>query len=69
MLEAAGLSFSRVPGATFHLNRGLNLLGAIDHLAHGPGAAPLGPPFVLRQRLGGAWPSDHYPVAADFALE
>ena len=57
-----------VPGATFHLNRGLNLFGAIDHLAHGPGAAPLGPARVLRERFGDVWPSDHYPVAGDFVL-
>ena len=69
ILETAGLSFLPVPGATFHLNRGLNLFGAIDHLAHGPGGASLGPPMVLRDRYGGAWPSDHYPVAGDFRLE
>ena len=67
ILEAAGLAFPPVPGATFHL-RGLHLFGAIDHLGHGPGAVPVGPTMVLRARLDGAWPSDHHPVARDFRL-
>ncbi|SDE82268.1 endonuclease/exonuclease/phosphatase family protein [Limimaricola pyoseonensis] len=67
ILEAAGLRFAAVPGATFHFNRGLNLFGAIDHLGHGPGIGPLSAPTVLRKRFDGAWPSDHYPVAAEFA--
>ena len=69
ILEAAGPRFPPVPGATFHLNRGLNLFGAIDHVALGPGLAPAAPPTVLRERFGGAWPSDHYPVAVDVAVE
>ena len=69
ILEKAGLSFLPVPGATFHLNRGLHLFGAIDHLAHGPGAAPFGRAMVLRGRFDNSWPSDHYPAAGDFALE
>ena len=68
ILEAAGLVFPPVPGSTFHLDRGLHLFGAIDHLAHGPGAVPLGEPVVLRRRFEGAWPSDHYPVVGDFEL-
>ena len=69
VLEGAGLAFLSVPSATFHFNRGLHLFGAIDHLAHGPGAAPLGLAMVLRGRFEDAWPSDHYPAASDFALE
>ena len=63
ILETAGLSFLPVPGATFHLNRGLHLFGAIDHLAHGPGTAPIGPAVVLCERFGDAWSSDHHPAA------
>ena len=69
ILEEAGLAFARVAGSTFHFDRGLNLFGAIDHLAHGPGAALLGEPTVLRRRFQGEWPSDHYPVLGDFGLE
>ena len=69
ILAAAGLTFAPVPGATFHLDRGLHLFGAIDHLAHGPGAQPLGPLAVLRERYDGEWPSDHHPVVGDFLIE
>ena len=68
-LEAAGLSFVPVEGSTYHFDRGLNLFGAIDHVAYGPGAAPLGEPIVLRRRFDGEWPSDHYPLVADFRLD
>ena len=68
-LTAPGLTFLDTPGATYHLDRGLNLFGAIDHIAHSPGASPLGPPSVYREKPGNRWPSDHYPVIADFALQ
>ena len=67
-LEEAGLAFTPVPGSTYHLNRGLNLFGAIDHIALGPGIAPVGEPIVLRERFGETWPSDHYPVAVGATL-
>ena len=67
-LEAAGLTFPPVPGATVHFDRGLNLFGAIDHVGLGPGIAPAGDPAVLRQRFEGSWPSDHYPVVLDVRL-
>lgn len=68
MLEATGLTFLPVQGSTFHFDRGLNLFGAIDHIAHSAPIAPLGEPVVLRQRLGETWPTDHYPVIADFSI-
>jgi endonuclease/exonuclease/phosphatase family metal-dependent hydrolase len=67
-LEEAGLSFLPVDGATYHFNRGINLFGPIDHIAHSAGIAPLGDPVVLRRQFEGTWPSDHYPVAADLRL-
>ncbi len=67
-LEAAGLSFTPVAGATYHFNWGIGLFGAIDHLAHSSGARLAASPAVLRRRFAGEWPSDHYPVAADFFL-
>ncbi len=66
-LESAGLRFARVEGSTYHFNRGLNLFGAVDHLAVSDGLWVVTGPFVLRKRFDGAWPSDHYPVAADIA--
>ncbi len=64
VLERAGLRFAGVAGTTYHLNRGLNLLPAIDHIAYA-NAGRAGPPMVLRRRFAGEWPSDHYPVAVD----
>jgi endonuclease/exonuclease/phosphatase family metal-dependent hydrolase len=67
MLEDAGLTFVPVEGATYHFDRGLNLFGAIDHISYS-GVRPLGPPIVYRERPGDIWPTDHYPLVADFTL-
>ncbi len=67
-LEGAGLRFAPVEGATYHFNRGINLFGAIDHIAVTGDAALAGPPVVVRQRYNGEWPTDHYPVVADYRL-
>ena len=48
LIQQAGLDFVPVGGSTYHFNRGINLFGAIDHLATtenveiagGPGRAP-----------------------------
>ena len=69
ILANIGLRFQNVSGATWHFNRGLNLIGAIDHLAITDGLESVGDPIVLRNRFGGEWPSDHYPVAGDFRLQ
>ena len=68
LLEDAGFAFLPVDGATYHFDRGINLFGAIDHLAVSGGAAAAGPPVVLRERFAGDWPSDHYPVFADLLI-
>lgn len=65
-LETAGLTFAGVTGSTYHLDRGLNLFGAIDHVAYA-NMRQLGAPMVLRRKFDGVWPSDHYPVAVDLA--
>lgn len=65
-LEEAGIVFAPVAGATYHINRGVNLLFAIDHIGATPDLRRIGGPVVLRRRFGGAWPSDHYPVFADY---
>ena len=65
-LEAAGLTVADIRGATYHFDRGLNLFGAIDHIAYS-GARVVQGPYVLRRRFEGEWPSDHYPVAVDLA--
>jgi endonuclease/exonuclease/phosphatase family metal-dependent hydrolase len=68
ILSDIGVDYAPVPGATFHFNRGLNLFGAIDHIGYVGGPQLSAGPFVLRRQFGGQWPSDHYPVAADFLL-
>jgi endonuclease/exonuclease/phosphatase family metal-dependent hydrolase len=65
-LKEEGMTFPQVPGATYHFNRGINLFPAIDHIGMAGRVALQQGPFVLRHRPGGVWPSDHYPLAADF---
>lgn len=65
ILADAGLDFLPVKGATYHLNRGLNLFGAIDHIGLSAGLRAARDPFVLRDKFDGEWPTDHYPVIAD----
>ena len=68
ILAEAGLQFAPVDGATYHFDRGINLFGAIDHVAYPDGVTLAGGPVVLRRRFAGEWPTDHYPVLADFRL-
>lgn len=67
-LELAGLTFPRVPGATYHLNRGVHLFGAIDHIGLSANLSLARGPFVLQRRFMQEWPSDHHPVVADILL-
>ena len=64
-----GVRFLPVQGATYHLDRGLHLFGAIDHIGLSDGVTAIGETQVLRQSYGGVYPSDHYPVVADIRLE
>ncbi|KUF11510.1 endonuclease/exonuclease/phosphatase family protein [Pseudoponticoccus marisrubri] len=68
LLRAAGLTLSEPRGATFHFNRGLDILPAIDRMGRAGGIVLSGGPWTLRGRRAGDWPSDHYPVVADIAL-
>lgn len=68
ILAEDGLDFAPVRGSTYHLNRGLNLFGAIDHIASVGGAELAGSPVVLRRKFNGEWPTDHYPVVAEYRL-
>lgn len=68
ILADTGLDFAPVEGATFHFNRGINLFGAIDHIAGTADTRLAAGPFVLRQKYDGEWPTDHYPVVADYRL-
>ena len=66
-IEEAGITFQDIPGSTFHMNRGLNLIGAIDHIGLSPGISATAPQ-VYRQKPAGPWPSDHYPLFTDITL-
>lgn len=68
ILEEAGVRFDRVPGATYHLNAGIHLFGAIDHLSRTDGVRLVDGPVVLQRKFDGEWPSDHHPVYADYRL-
>jgi endonuclease/exonuclease/phosphatase family metal-dependent hydrolase len=67
-IEATGLQFVPVQGATYHFGRGINLFGAIDHVAYSDGFQPVGDALVLRDKSGDYWASDHYPLVVDFRM-
>ena len=64
----ANLTFRPIPGPTYHWNMGLNLFGAIDHVGYSAGIEPEGNVTVLQQQFNDEWPTDHYPVIADFRI-
>ena len=68
LLENLGFSFVPVQGSTYHFDRGLNLFGAIDHIAYKGTVELLGMPVVLQSKFLSEWPTDHYPVLADYIL-
>ena len=68
ILAETGLDFAPVQGSTYHFNRGINLFGAIDHIGTIGNATLAGDPIVLREKFNGEWPTDHYPVIADYTL-
>ncbi|MBS1300729.1 endonuclease/exonuclease/phosphatase family protein [Loktanella sp. SALINAS62] len=69
IFKDAGFSFADVRGSTYHLDRGLNLFGAIDQIATAGPIRQAGTPQVLRRKFEDRWPSDHYPVISDVFLE
>ena len=69
ILKDVGFTFLPVNVSTYHVNRGLNLFGAIDHIALAGPVTPLGLPHVQRRKFDGGWPSDHYAVVADVTLD
>ena len=69
IIEEAGVEFAPVQGSTYHLNRGLNLFGAIDHIGVAGNARQFGEAFVMRKKFDGEWPTDHYPVIVDYVLQ
>jgi endonuclease/exonuclease/phosphatase family metal-dependent hydrolase len=69
VMGKAGVQFLPVEGSTYHWNRGLNLTSPVDHIGYSSGVRPVSGPVVVRRKFDGEWPTDHYPVLADFVLE
>ncbi|MBB5720816.1 endonuclease/exonuclease/phosphatase family metal-dependent hydrolase [Loktanella ponticola] len=69
ILQNAGVNFAPVTGTTYHLNHGINLFSAIDHIGVMGSPTVVGDPIVLRRQFDGEWPTDHYPVIVDFDLQ
>lgn len=64
IVARAGLTPAATKGPTYHFNRGIDVLPAIDHVLV---SSPLIPvrTRVDRRSIDGVWPSDHYPVVVD----
>lgn len=63
----ANLSVADTTGSTFHFNRGINILPAIDHVLYSDDFTFV-QTTVVRKRYDGVWPGDHYPVFVSLAL-
>jgi endonuclease/exonuclease/phosphatase family metal-dependent hydrolase len=67
LLRDRGYTATRPGGATYHFNRGLDVLPGIDHVL-ASSELELTSTIVDRRRYGDTWPSDHYLVAAQIEL-
>ncbi len=68
-LKSIPLSLAPPSGPTFHLNRGLGLFPAIDHVFYSTNLTQIGKTHRLRDRYDGVWPADHYPIAVDIKYQ
>ncbi len=66
IVKGSGLSGGDGLAPTFHMSIGLPFRLAIDHILTGPGLERIGGMTVHRASQGGIYPSDHYPVSADY---
>lgn len=66
-LMNAGLHRAPASGSTFHFNRGIHLIPAVDHIL-ASACVELVDAGRLTARYDGRFPSDHYPVSATVAL-
>jgi endonuclease/exonuclease/phosphatase family metal-dependent hydrolase len=63
IVAASGLTLAPRDGGTFHFNRGIRLMPAIDHILYSKDFVHF-ETKTFSQRYEGVWPSDHYPVLA-----
>jgi len=61
IVASAGLTVAESRGSTFHFNRGITVLPAIDHVLSSKAFAYKST-RVIRDRINGQWPSDHFPL-------
>jgi endonuclease/exonuclease/phosphatase family metal-dependent hydrolase len=66
IVAASGLTLAPRDGGTFHFNRGIRLMPAIDHILYSKDFVHF-ETKTFRQRYEGVWPSDHYPVLVRFS--
>ena len=64
-LKQIPLQLVKPVGSTFHLNRGLHIIPAIDHVFHSEQLAQVSRITLLRKKYDGVWPADHYPLVLD----
>ena len=67
-LKSIPLTLAPPSGPTFHFNRGLGLIPAIDHILYSHALTQIGNTHRLRKRYDGVWPTDHYPIVVDLSL-
>jgi len=62
-LKGIPLNLAKPPGATFHFNRGLNLIPAIDHIFYSDNITLIGKTHRLRKKYNGVYPKNTSPQA------
>ncbi len=67
-LKSIPLSLVKPDGATFHFNRGINLLPAIDHIFVSENISISSKVERLKKKYNNVWPTDHYPVTVGVRL-
>ena len=65
ILKRIPLQLAKPVGSTFHFNRGLHVIPAIDHIMHSEQLMPVSKTILLRRKYNNVWPADHYPVILD----
>jgi endonuclease/exonuclease/phosphatase family metal-dependent hydrolase len=63
----AGLTVAETRGSTFHFNRGITVQPAIDHILYSR-AFNHKNTRVIRDRIDGQWPSDHFPLFVTLSI-
>jgi endonuclease/exonuclease/phosphatase family metal-dependent hydrolase len=67
-LVKLGLESTALTLPTYHLGKGLGVWFAIDHILHSKGVERVASATIHRLKLNGVYPSDHFPISADYRL-